>query len=128
MGKTKNKNNGKKTQAKYHTTVDLKDITPDEENTFAAMVESAKGCGHFVVRLHKTGELVQTAIPGSFKKRVWVRIGDVVFIQLEPELSGANCFIRHVYTAGELQDLRIVFTVVDNNDDVTFTDVDIDDI
>lgn len=124
MAKGKSSKTKNKGVYKQHASIDLRDVTPDEITTFAAIIDSAKGSGQFEAIIHKTGERVKTLVPGSFRKRVWVKIGDVVFIQIERDLVGANCFIRHVYTSDEVRDLRISFIDKTNIEDAIFdTDV-----
>ena len=135
------KNNGGKKQKSMKnsnviSSVRLDDITPNAEydHTFAAIVTKSLGSKRFEVSLINSNLILNSVLPGSFRKRV--AVGDFVFIQYEEGLGGSNCFILHIYAPDEIIQLNIAKTihnindtnigiVVDNNGDEQFIFEDI---
>lgn len=134
MGKNKggNKQKKQKNSNVKESIRKLDTITPDEEETFAAIVTKTLGNRRFGVSTFDGQHSFQALLPGSSSRGRRTVVGDCVFIQVQTELSGSNCFILATYTADELKALDLkkprttVIGTVDEDDDdelINFDDI-----
>lgn len=47
-------------------------------------------------------------VPGKFKRRVWVNVGDLVLVSLRGEFNDNECDIAWVYYSDEARTLKAV--------------------
>ena len=128
-------NGGKKTKTfkkKGVTTSIISEITPDNTNTFAGVVERPLGCCKFLVRTSE-GLTYVSLLPGSLRKGPRISRDQMLLIQIEPSLSKKNAYILHLYDDSELHNLNINKLLATNNnevveEDVVFRDTEIDDV
>lgn len=111
--KFKSKKNGSSAPLKMSAAA-LAEITPDNENTFAAIVTKPCGDCRFIVRTAQSMEY-KVALPGSLKKGPRLQISNMVFIDLSGILQGINGYILHIYNDHELQELGM--TSIEATDD-----------
>lgn len=116
-GGKKHKGN-KNSTSKQHKSSILSEITPDNIETYIASVESGLGSGHFTLKLQSTKEIVHASIPGSFNKRIWVRLQEYVFVQKAIDIN--KFFILHVYTEDELQQLNFTPEIEEEKGEFVF--------
>jgi len=107
MGKNSTGGNKQKRQ-KNHTekpkSVPITQITPDEETTFIGTVTKNLGNYRLNVDIYPTNTSHNTLIPGSFRKKVWIKTNDLVLIQIS-DLGEKQSYIIHKYEPREIEEL-----------------------
>lgn len=124
MGKNANGGNKAK-KGKNSTPIErsqpIKDITPDNNETFIALVEKCSGSGRFLCKICVTTKVVSALIPGSFKARI--TIGRYILIA-NTGLVNIGYQVLHQYTDRELDELTRInkFKLAKTKDNVNEND------
>jgi initiation factor 1A len=100
-----NKQKSKRNHVPKQKSVPITEIIPDNKTRFVGQVTKKLGSSRVNVEIFPTNDLYNTLIPGSFRKRIWINIGDYVLIEVSTEITGCNCFIIHKYDQNELDEL-----------------------
>ena len=103
----KNKTGGNKAKkGKNSTPIErsqpIKAMTPDNTETFIALVEKCSGSGRFLCKICVTTKVVSALIPGSFKARI--TIGRYILIA-NTGLGNITYQVLHQFTDRELDEL-----------------------
>ena len=94
--------------------------TPTKQ--YAQAIKILGGSRVQVTLNNSNNQPVQAIIPGSMYKRVWIRAGDILLVELHNELLKSNeCHILYKYTPAEAHTLKsknvFTFTVQGDGDD-----------
>lgn len=100
-------------------------ITPDDKQTFAAVVTAECGDCKFMVRSLQDEEY-KVGLPGSLRKGKRIKINEMVYIELSTLMKNLNGHILHVYSELELSSLEIdpmnvAETAAEKCSDILFT-------
>ena len=99
-----NKQKSKKNHIEKPRSVPISQITPDEETTFIGLVTKKLGSCRFNVELFPTNTNINSLIPGSFQRKVYININDYVLVQ-KSDLGEKQTYILHKYDKNEIDEL-----------------------
>jgi len=98
------KQKSQKNHIEKSRSVPISQITPDEETTFIGIVSKNLGNYRLNVDIYPTNTTHNALIPGSFRKKVWIKTSDLVLIQIS-DLGETQSYIIHKYDPKEIEEL-----------------------
>lgn len=101
----KNKTGGKKFKSQKKTNTSQRDLVFREDDQAYARLIKPLGDGRFECENFETGDTLIGHIKGTFRKRIWMNVGDVVLISLR-DFDPNKCDIIYKYTAEEASVLQ----------------------